>query len=62
MSGWLETKGLRLGAVVAPQTVYDLGADWYATRLDLNWQRASAVEAEATFRRHGLTGPFWSFG
>jgi hypothetical protein len=51
-----------LGAVVAPQVVYDLGADWYATRLDFDWQWASAAEAEATFRRHGLTGPFWSFG
>jgi hypothetical protein len=62
LAGWLETKRLRLGAVVAPQTVYDLGADWYATRLDFDWQRASAAEAEATFRRHGLTGPFWTFG
>ncbi|HEV2854479.1 MAG TPA: hypothetical protein VHC97_16920 [Thermoanaerobaculia bacterium] len=46
---------------MAPQTVYDLGADWYATRFDPDWQRASAAQAEATFQRHGLTGPFWSF-
>ncbi len=47
---------------MAPQAVYDLGADCYATRLDFGWQRASAAEAEAAFRRQGLTGPFWSFG
>jgi hypothetical protein len=45
---------------VPAQTVYDLGRDWYATRLDRDWQRPSPVDAERTFARHGLTGPFWS--
>jgi hypothetical protein len=62
LDGWLEAKGLERGAVLAPQTLYDLGADWYAARLDLDWQRASAAEVAATFERHGLTGPFWSVG
>jgi hypothetical protein len=43
-----------------PQTVYDLGVEWYATRLDHGWVRASGARAEATFARHGLTGAFWS--
>ncbi len=53
-------KGYDKGRVVAPQTVYALGADWYATRLDVDWQPASAREATALFAKHGLTGAFWS--
>jgi hypothetical protein len=49
-----------MGAVVAPQTVYELGAEWYATRLDADWERATAAQAAATFKRFGLAGPFWS--
>jgi len=59
---WLAANGLALGAVIEPQTLYELGAAWYATRLDFDWQRASAAEAAAMFERHGLTGPFWSLG
>jgi hypothetical protein len=49
-----------VGAIVAPQTVYELGAEWYATRLDVDWERASAAQAVAAFERNGLVGPFWS--
>jgi hypothetical protein len=37
-----------------------LGADWYATRLNTDWQPASAAEATAIFAKHGLVGRFWS--
>jgi len=57
---WLESRAYRKGAIVAPQTLYDLGADWYATRLDVDWKPASAEEATALFARHGLIGEFWS--
>ena len=62
MNEWLGAKHFGRGAVADAQTVYDLGRDWYATRLDLDWQPASAAEAMAIFARHGLTGPFWSVG
>jgi hypothetical protein len=39
--GWLEFRGFARGAIVAPQTVYDLGADWYRTRLDVDWEPAT---------------------
>jgi len=45
---------------VAPQVVYDLGADWYRTRLDVDYQPLGAADATALFARHGLTGEFWS--
>lgn len=43
-----------------PRTLYDLGADWYATRFDVEWPPATAGEAEALFAKHGFRGPFWS--
>jgi hypothetical protein len=50
-----------LGAVVSPQTVYALGAEWYATRLNHDWERANKARTAAMFTRHGLVGNFWSF-
>jgi hypothetical protein len=46
--------------VLSPQAVHELGRDWYATRLDADWQRPAADQVAATFARHGLTGPFWA--
>jgi hypothetical protein len=46
--------------VVSPQTVYDLGRDWYATRLDLDFEPPTPEQAQATFGKHGLVGEFWS--
>jgi hypothetical protein len=46
--------------VVGPQTLYDLGREWYATRLDRDWQPLDAAQATRIFARHGLTGSFWS--
>jgi hypothetical protein len=45
---------------VLPQVLYELGREWYATRLDRGWERPGAAEAEQIFARHGLTGAFWS--
>jgi len=48
--------------VLSPQAVYDLGVDWYATRLERDWERADQARVASTFARHGLVGPFWSVG
>jgi hypothetical protein len=42
--------------------MFDLSVDWYRTRLDEDWQPATAIQAEAIVQRHGLSGPFWKFG
>jgi len=46
--------------VVSPQTVYDLGRDWYGTRLDLDFQPFTPEQAQDTFAKHGLVDEFWS--
>jgi hypothetical protein len=40
--------------------VFDLGVDWYATRLEHDWRRADTSQIARTFARHGLTGTFWA--
>ena len=40
--------------------MYELSRDWYADRMDLDWQPADAEGAAAIFARHGLSGDFWS--
>ncbi len=59
---WLRATGREFGALVAPQTLYDLGREWYATRMDLDWQPATARQATDMFAAHGLVGEFWSLG
>jgi hypothetical protein len=60
LTEWLDSQGFLRGATASPQTLLDLGADWYGTRLDYDRQPASAAEATATFARHGLIGDFWT--
>ena len=60
LAGWLEASRLSRGGVVLPQTLYELGAEWNATRLNFDWDPPSAAEATAIFAKHGLTGSFWS--
>ena len=36
--------------MLSPQAVYELGRDWYATRLDADWQRPEAAQVAATLR------------
>ncbi|MCC7242675.1 MAG: hypothetical protein IT180_12170 [Acidobacteria bacterium] len=60
LDGWLRRHGWTRGAVVSPQTAYDLGREWYATRLDHAWERADRQTAAGILSRYGLEGPFWS--
>jgi hypothetical protein len=57
---WLDETGRSFGALITPQVLYDLGCDWYATRMDFDWQPATAAETTVMFAAHGLTGEFWS--
>jgi hypothetical protein len=45
---------------VSPQALYDLGRDWYRTRMERGWQRDGVEQAQQMFRHCGLDGPFWS--
>lgn len=62
MAKWLRETGHPRGAAVDVQVMYDLSVEWYRGRMDEAWMPLSSDEAAGLFARHGLTGPFWSFG
>jgi hypothetical protein len=38
---------------------WSLSQQWYGTRLDPEFRRPTAAEADDIFASVGLTGPFW---
>lgn len=55
----MAATGKTPGAVVSPQTAYELGGVWYANRFDEHWTREDPATVAAALSRHGLAGPFW---
>jgi len=45
---------------MTPEQAWRLARAWYADKLDAQWRRKTAEEAEAVFAQIGLRGPFWS--
>ncbi len=60
LHAWLAAHAYAQGGMVSAQTVYELGRDWYATRINLDFQPATPDQAQATFARHDPVGGFWS--
>ena len=56
---WLAQRNLQKGAVFSVEQCWQLGRIWYRDRLDDNWKRRTAEEAEAIFASLGLSGDFW---
>jgi hypothetical protein len=50
------------GALVGLDVTWKLARLWYANRLEPDWRRPNAAEAEATLASVGLEGPFWQLG
>ena len=45
---------------MTPEQAWRLARAWYADKLDAQWRRKTAEEAEAVFAELGLTGSFWN--
>jgi hypothetical protein len=58
---WLTQKSLPRGEVFTVAQGFGLGA-WYADRMQPDFRRRSAEEAEAFFASLGLTSGFWKLG
>lgn len=56
---WCEQSGLERGGSMSPATALRLGTAWYADKLQPEWRRKTAEEAEAVFTELGLVGDFW---
>jgi hypothetical protein len=57
---WCEQWEQPRGYVLSLDQCLQLAQAWYRDdRRGATWRRKTAAEAEATFARIGLTGPFW---
>ncbi|NQY55935.1 MAG: hypothetical protein HRT86_05510 [Ilumatobacteraceae bacterium] len=39
--------------------LFDLSRDWYAGRLDINFEPRTLAESQALLTARGFDGPFW---
>ncbi len=56
---WCAFRELPRGATLTPEQNWQLARAWYGDKLSPSWRRNTAEEAEALFRRIGLSGSFW---
>lgn len=56
----MESTGHERGYAASAQQMYDLSGDWYAGRMDRDWEPPGAEQIMAILARHGLTGEFWT--
>jgi hypothetical protein len=56
---WCAERGRAVGAVISLSTAWALAQAWYSDRLEPDWRRRTASEAQAVFTGLGLTDAFW---
>ena len=56
---WGRDHGLAKGGLLSLDQLWGLASTWYRTRLQPDWRRRTAEEAEGVFESLGLTGDFW---
>jgi hypothetical protein len=59
---WARAGDHPKGGLLTPEQLWELARRWYENRLDTDWRRRTADEAQAVFEEIGLTGPFWDLG
>jgi len=62
ITDWCERHGFAEGATMPLPALWAFACDWYGGYIEPGWSPRTPEETEAIFRRHGLTGPFWSLG
>jgi hypothetical protein len=56
---WCAARNRPIGAIISLPDAWALAVAWYTGRLELDWRRRTADEAQAVFTSIGLVGPFW---
>jgi hypothetical protein len=56
---WVEEGKAPRGANLTADQLWGLASAWYGNRMDPDWRRRTAEEAEAVFASLGLTVDFW---
>jgi hypothetical protein len=56
---WCKQWNRPRGGTLTLSQGWRLAKEWYADRLSPQWRPKTVAEAEAAFKRIGLTGEFW---
>ena len=56
---WGEERGLPRGGILSLDQLWGLASIWYRDRLEPDWRRRTAEEAQKVFEGLGLSGEFW---
>lgn len=56
---WVRAGHGPRGAILTLDQLWGLASAWYRDRMDRDWRRRTADEAQALFDSQGLTGEFW---
>lgn len=59
---WCERHGVAFGEAVPLAQAAALAREWYGSHASEGWHKWSKAEAQAIFRRSGLTSAFWDLG
>jgi nitrous oxide reductase accessory protein NosL len=57
---WCSEWNQPSGATMTIDQTWGLARAWYHDKMDANWRRPNAEEAERLLAELGLTGAFWS--
>ena len=50
---------MEMGYMAPVQAFYDMSREWYANRMEEDWEPARPEEATALLARSGFVGRFW---
>jgi hypothetical protein len=56
---WREERDMPRGGTLSLDQLWGLASIWYRDRLEPDWRRRTAEEAQAVFEGLGLSGEFW---
>jgi hypothetical protein len=59
---WCRRRGLKPGAILTPEQVWELSELWYHDRLSVDYHGRTSAQAEAIFQQSGLASEFWQAG
>lgn len=55
----MKQRGREMGFLASVQAFFDMSREWYASRMDEDWEPPTPQEAMALWARHGFVGEYW---
>lgn len=62
MDRWCGEMGIEKGAVLPIEQCWEFTKDWYADRLNPQWEPKTTAKMKVIFQKHEMTDLFWDVG